>query len=92
MSATLEQQGLLDNRKLFPSRPRVLELSRKMFPVAVHMEPLSVDDYVEAAARKVVEIHTKSGTGGILVFLTGQREINDCIKRINELLSGEPEK
>ena len=42
-------------------------------------------DYIEAAIRTVIQIHlTEKEKGDILVFLTGQEEIEDACKRIKE--------
>ena len=39
-------------------------------------------DYLEAAIRTVVQIHVCEPTGDILVFLTGEEEIEDACKKI----------
>ena len=39
-------------------------------------------DYLEAAIRTVVQIHVCEPPGDILVFLTGEEEIEDACKRI----------
>ncbi len=39
-------------------------------------------DYLEAAIRTVVQIHMCEGPGDILVFLTGEEEIEDACKKI----------
>ena len=39
-------------------------------------------DYLEAAIRTVVQIHICEGPGDILVFLTGEEEIEDACKKI----------
>ena len=38
MSATLEDQDFLENKKLFKDIPPALSLKTKMFPVAIHFE------------------------------------------------------
>ena len=39
-------------------------------------------DYLEAAIRTVVQIHMCEPVGDILVFLTGEEEIEDACKKI----------
>jgi len=39
-------------------------------------------DYLEAAIRTVVQIHMCEPLGDILVFLTGEEEIEDACKKI----------
>ena len=41
-------------------------------------------DYLEAAIRTVVQIHVCEPPGDILVFLTGEEEIEDACKKINK--------
>lgn len=41
-------------------------------------------DYLEAAIRTVVQIHVCEPPGDILVFLTGEEEIEDACKKIGK--------
>ncbi|KAJ9508751.1 hypothetical protein QJQ45_028061 [Haematococcus lacustris] len=41
-------------------------------------------DYLEAAIRTVVQIHTCEPPGDILLFLTGEEEIEDACRKINK--------
>ena len=41
-------------------------------------------DYLEAAIRTVVQIHMCEPPGDILVFLTGEEEIEDACKKITQ--------
>lgn len=41
-------------------------------------------DYLEAAIRTVVQIHSCEGPGDILVFLTGEEEIEDACRKITK--------
>ena len=43
---------------------------------------MSKEDYVEEAFKKVVKIHKNLPSGGILVFLTGKKEITYLCKRL----------
>ena len=44
-------------------------------------------DYLEAAIRTVVQIHICEPPGDILVFLTGEEEIEDACKKIGKEVS-----
>lgn len=44
-------------------------------------------DYLEAAIRTVVQIHICEGPGDILLFLTGEEEIEDACKKIGKEIS-----
>lgn len=39
-------------------------------------------DYLEAAIRTVIQIHQNEPPGDVLVFLTGEEEIEDACKKI----------
>ena len=39
-------------------------------------------DYLEAAIRTVVQVHICEPPGDILVFLTGEEEVEDACKKI----------
>lgn len=61
----------------------------RTFPVDVqnHMSP--VEDYVDAAVKQVLSIHLKNPPGDILVFMTGQEDIQvtcDSLAQRLELL------
>lgn len=56
----------------------------RTFPVQVFYTPEPERDYFEAAVRTVLQIHQCEGPGDILVFLTGQQEIEDACSKIRE--------
>lgn len=58
----------------------------RTFPVDVqnHMSP--VDDYVDAAVKQVLSIHLKNAPGDILVFMTGQEDIEVTCESISQRL------
>ncbi|VDD74966.1 unnamed protein product [Mesocestoides corti] len=64
-----------EEKKTRPGAPPVLKVGSRQFPVTCHFSRCTPDDYLKAAFRKVVSIHKDSPPGGILVFLTGQREV-----------------
>ena len=60
----------------------MLKVAARQFPVTVHFSRETVHgDYLGAAKKKVLAIHRKLPPGGVLVFLTGQREVDQlCAK------------
>jgi ATP-dependent RNA helicase DHX37/DHR1 len=86
MSATLRVTDFKDNERLFPvkeERPRVIKVEARQFPVSVHFSKVTKDDFQEEAYRKAVKIHKTLPSGGILIFLTGKKEITYMCKRLN---------
>jgi ATP-dependent RNA helicase DHX37/DHR1 len=64
----------------------------RQFPVTVHFSKRTeLNDYVAAAHRKVCRIHRELPPGGILVFLTGQREVLHLCKRLKAVFPGSHE-
>jgi pre-mRNA-splicing factor ATP-dependent RNA helicase DHX15/PRP43 len=59
-----------------------------MFPHALPRRPVYTPeperDYLEAALRTVMQIHMCEGQGDILVFLTGEQEIEDAVRKLTE--------
>ncbi|GAA48744.1 ATP-dependent RNA helicase DHX37/DHR1 [Clonorchis sinensis] len=79
MSATLRVSDFSENTRLFPASPNgpppVIQVESRQFPVTCHFAKVTQPDYLKAAFRKVIQIHENAPAGGILVFLTGQREV-----------------
>ena len=83
MSATLRVEDFTNNRTMFPVAPPVIRVAARQYPVTVHFNRKTViGDYVGEAYAKVCKIHTLLPPGGILVFLTGQREILHLCRRL----------
>ncbi|KAI0981493.1 hypothetical protein GJ496_000953 [Pomphorhynchus laevis] len=79
MSATLDAGKFQD---YFDSAP-LLTVPGRTFPVEVFYTPEPERDYLEAAIRTVIQIHMcEESQGDILLFLTGQEEIDEACKRI----------
>ena len=84
MSATLRVTDF-QNPVLFPTLPPVIHVEARQYPVGVHFaKRTELDDYISAAYRKVVQIHKRLPEGGVLVFLTGQQEIEDLCGKLNK--------
>jgi HrpA-like RNA helicase len=73
MSATLDAVKF---QKYFDGAP-LLKVPGRTHPVEIFFTPEPEKDYVEAAVRTVVQIHQCEGPGDILLFLTGEEEIED---------------
>ncbi|XP_051163184.1 probable ATP-dependent RNA helicase kurz [Leptopilina boulardi] len=84
MSATLRVDDFVNNSKLFKIKPPVINVESRQFPVTVHFNRRTDDDYVKEALRKTVKIHSQLPAGGILIFLTGQREVNHVVQKLRK--------
>jgi len=60
----------------------LLKVPGQMYPVEVFYTQEPEPDYVEAAIRTVLMIHRAEDPGDILVFLTGEEEIEDACRKI----------
>ena len=82
MSATLQLKEFISNRRLFDVIPPAVEVPTRQFPVTVHFAKRTHDDYLAQAYKKVLSIHKSLPPGGILVFVTGQREVDYLCKKL----------
>ena len=78
MSATLDASKF---QKYFNDAP-LLKVPGRTFPVEVFYTPEPEKDYVESAVRTTIQIHEYEGPGDVLVFLTGEEEIEDVCRKI----------
>lgn len=77
MSATLRVTDFRDNARLFPHVPRLVEVPVRRFPVTTHYSrKTEMRRYVDEAFKKVRQLHKKLPPGGVLIFLSTQREID----------------
>lgn len=58
----------------------------RTFPVDVLWSKSPCEDYVDAAVKQILQIHVGQGTGDILVFMTGQEDIEITCDVIAERL------
>ena len=62
----------------------------RQYPITTHFARVTeIENYLEATYQKIVNIHQKQSYGGILVFLTGKKEIKYMCKRLNKELNGD---
>ncbi|KNZ58643.1 pre-mRNA-splicing factor ATP-dependent RNA helicase prp43 [Puccinia sorghi] len=91
MSATLDAAKF---QNYFNSAP-LLKVPGRTFPVETFYTPEPEPDYLEAAIRTVLMIHRDEEPGDVLVFLTGEEEIEDACRKISieadHLLSTSPQ-
>ncbi|KAJ0402291.1 hypothetical protein P43SY_002915 [Pythium insidiosum] len=93
MSATLRVEDFTKNQRLFPKPPPVLRVDARQYPVTVHFNKRTeMTDYVDEAFKKVAKIHRKLPEGGVLVFLTGQREILQLCRQLRRAFSAKGRK
>ncbi|PGH33621.1 pre-mRNA-splicing factor ATP-dependent RNA helicase PRP43 [[Emmonsia] crescens] len=79
MSATLDAQKF---QRYFCDAP-LLAVPGRTHPVEIFYTPEPEQDYVEAAIRTVLQIHANEPEGDILLFLTGEEEIEDAVRKIS---------
>ncbi|KAM0951211.1 putative RNA helicase [Dioscorea sansibarensis] len=80
MSATLEAEKF---QGYFNGAP-LMKVPGRLHPVEIFYTQEPERDYLEAAIRTVVQIHMCEPPGDILVFLTGEEEIEDACKKITK--------
>ena len=80
MSATLDAEKF---QKYFEGAP-LLRVPGRTHPVELFYTPEPERDYLDAAVRTVVQIHRYEAEGDVLLFLTGEQEIEDCCQRLRE--------
>jgi len=78
MSATLDAARF---QAYFNDAP-LLKVPGRTFAVEIFYTAEPERDYLEAAVRAVMQIHLCEAEGDILLFLTGEEEIERCCKRI----------
>lgn len=87
MSATLRVEDFTSNQILFPIPPPVIKVESRQYPVTVHFNRYTPNDYVMSAYRKVCKIHRDLPFGHILVFLTGKFEIYTLCNKLRKTFS-----
>lgn len=80
MSATLDAEKF---QEYFHNAP-LLKVPGRTFPVEVFYTAKPERNYVEAAVRTTLHIHQCEDPGDILVFLTGEQEIEQACEEIRQ--------
>ncbi|KAJ1933093.1 DEAH-box ATP-dependent RNA helicase prp43, partial [Kickxella alabastrina] len=76
MSATLDSEKF---QKYFYDAP-LLTVPGRTFPVEVYYTPEPESDYLEASIKTALQIHATEPAGDILMFLTGEEEIEEACR------------
>jgi pre-mRNA-splicing factor ATP-dependent RNA helicase DHX38/PRP16 len=58
----------------------------RTFPVDLHFSRTPCEDYVDSAVKQVLAIHVSQGPGDILVFMTGQEDIEATCELVADRL------
>jgi pre-mRNA-splicing factor ATP-dependent RNA helicase DHX15/PRP43 len=80
MSATIDAERF---QEYFHDAP-LLKVPGRLHPVEVFYTAQPEPNYVEAAVRTTIHIHQCEEPGDILVFLTGEQEIEEACAEIRE--------
>merc|ERR1719409_2408750 len=78
MSATLDAEKF---QQYFSGAP-LIQIPGRTHPVEILYAPKAEADYLAASVRTAVQICTTEPTGDILIFLTGEEEIEQCCKQV----------
>ncbi|XP_071736177.1 ATP-dependent RNA helicase DEAH13 [Rutidosis leptorrhynchoides] len=85
MSATMRVEDFVSNTKIFANPPPVIQVPTRQYPVTVHFSKRTgIVDYIGQAYKKIMAIHKKLPSGGILVFVTGQREVEYLCRKLRK--------
>jgi pre-mRNA-splicing factor ATP-dependent RNA helicase DHX15/PRP43 len=83
MSATLDAQKFQTYFGLNNQPAPLLAVPGRTHPVEIFYTAQAERDYLEAALHTVLQIHATEPEGDILLFLTGEEEIEDACRKIN---------
>lgn len=83
-SATLDAQKFSD---FFDDAP-IFHIPGRRYPVNLYYTKAPEADYLDAAVVTVLQIHITQAKGDILVFLTGQEEIETALEVLNTRIRG----
>ena len=76
MSATMRVDEFLNSDIFKPNiTPSFIKVEARQFPVTVYHNKRTNDNYLEEALKTCCKIHQKLPVGGILIFVTGKKEI-----------------
>ncbi|GMM57962.1 DEAH-box ATP-dependent RNA helicase [Maudiozyma humilis] len=78
MSATLDAEKF---QRYFCDAP-LLAVPGRTYPVELYYTPEFQRDYLDSAIRTVLQIHATEDAGDILLFLTGEDEIEEAVRKI----------
>ncbi|XP_071706104.1 probable pre-mRNA-splicing factor ATP-dependent RNA helicase DEAH4 [Rutidosis leptorrhynchoides] len=79
-SATLDGEKVSN----FFSECPVLNVPGKLFPVEILYSAEQPKSYIESSLKKAIDIHVNEPEGDILIFMTGQDDIEKLVSRLEE--------
>uniref|UniRef100_A0A915KVV0 Helicase-associated domain-containing protein n=1 Tax=Romanomermis culicivorax TaxID=13658 RepID=A0A915KVV0_ROMCU len=82
MSATLRVDDFLQPNLFGQTPPPIVNVESRQYPVVVHFNRRTRDDFLNESLKKCRQIHRKLPEGGVLVFLPGRREVLSLISRL----------
>ncbi|XP_012538179.1 pre-mRNA-splicing factor ATP-dependent RNA helicase DHX16 [Monomorium pharaonis] len=62
----------------------IFRIPGRRFPVDIYYTKAPESDYIDACVVSIIQIHITQPSGDILVFLTGQEEIETCQESLQE--------
>ncbi|GAB7361698.1 hypothetical protein MBLNU230_g1745t1 [Neophaeotheca triangularis] len=84
MSATLDAAKFQKYFRIHEKNAPLLAVPGRTHPVELFYTPEAERDYVESALKTVLQIHATEPEGDILLFLTGEEEIEDACRKIGD--------
>jgi ATP-dependent RNA helicase DHX8/PRP22 len=79
-SATLDGEKV---SRFFCDCP-ILNVPGKLFPVEIVYDSDTPKSYLDASFKKAIDIHVREPEGDILIFMTGQDDIDKLVSRLEE--------
>ncbi|KAJ0431000.1 putative RNA helicase [Helianthus annuus] len=79
-SATLDGEKV---SKFFSDCP-ILNVPGKLYPVEISYSSEQPKSYIESSLRKAIDIHVNEPEGDILIFMTGQDDIEKLVSKLEE--------
>lgn len=79
MSATIEVDKFVN---YFNKKAPLMTIPGRIHEVELYYTPQPVEDYVEASVKTAIQIHINENEGDILIFLTGEEEIEYAVSKI----------
>ncbi|KAL4446591.1 hypothetical protein ABPG74_005529 [Tetrahymena malaccensis] len=85
-SATMNSKKFSD----FFDGASIFEIPGRTFPVGIRFDKAAAEDYVDAAVKKALQVHIQEAPGDILIFMTGQEDIEvTCLILAEKIASQE---
>ncbi|CAK9137321.1 unnamed protein product [Ilex paraguariensis] len=83
-SATLDGEKV---SRFFSSCP-ILTVPGKLFPVEILYSSERPKNYIESSLKTAIDIHVREPEGDVLIFMTGQDDIEKLVSKLEEKILG----